>query len=152
MAPEEFGDLFLAFQQTRTGEKLKEGTGLGLRISQKFVQLMGGETTVQTTLGQGSCFTFYIQLALAEEVISSNSIIPIDGAVSIAPGRKYLILIVEDNSANRLLLSQILMQLGFEVQEAENGEEAIALWQQWPPHLIFMDMQMPVLEGYEATR
>jgi PleD family two-component response regulator len=113
---------------------------------------MGGETTVQTTLGQGSCFTFYIQLALAEEVISSNSIIPIDGAVSIAPGRNYLILIVEDNSANRLLLSQILMQLGFEVQEAENGEEALALWQQWPPHLIFMDMQMPVLDGYEATR
>ncbi|WP_413173839.1 GAF domain-containing protein [Anabaena azotica] len=152
IAPEEFGDLFMAFQQTRTGEKSKEGTGLGLRISQKFVQLMGGEITVQSTLGQGSCFTFYIQLALAEEVISSDSIIPIDGAVSIAPGQDYRILIVEDNSANRLLLSQILMQLGLEVQEAENGTEAIALWQQWQPHLIFMDMQMPVLDGYEATQ
>jgi PleD family two-component response regulator len=88
---------------------------------------MGGEITVQSTLGQRSCFTFYIQLALAEGVISSNFIITIDGAVSIAPGRNYLILIVEDNSANRLLLNQILMQLGFEVQGAENGEEVIAL-------------------------
>ncbi|MBK1988250.1 GAF domain-containing protein [Sphaerospermopsis aphanizomenoides BCCUSP55] len=151
IAPEEISELFQAFQQTRSGEKSQEGTGLGLRISQKFVQLMGGEITVRSQLGQGSCFTFYIQPSLAEEVFSSSSI-PVNGVVSIAPGQNHRILIVEDNSANRLLLSQMLIQLGFEVLEAENGEEAIALWQQWQPHLIFMDMQMPVLDGYAATR
>jgi CheY-like chemotaxis protein len=65
---------------------------------------------------------------------------------------QLVLLLSKTNSTNRLLLNQILIQLGFEVQEAENGEEAIAMWLQWQPHLIFMDMQMPVLDGYEATR
>ncbi|WP_071190333.1 GAF domain-containing protein [Trichormus sp. NMC-1] len=151
IAPEEIGDLFQAFQQTRAGQKSKEGTGLGLRISQKFVQLMGGEITVCSELGKGSCFTFHIQASFAQPMPSSKSF-PVDHTVSIEPGHNYRILIVEDNSTNRLLLGKILIRLGFKVQEAENGQIAIALWQQWQPHLIFMDMQMPILDGYEATR
>jgi two-component system sensor histidine kinase/response regulator len=151
IAPEELSELFQAFHQTRTGEKSKEGTGLGLRISQKFVQLMGGEITVRSQIGQGSCFSFYIQADLATGGLSSPEV-QIEGVVSIAPGKNYRILIVEDNPANRLLLKQLMIQLGVEVLEAENGEQAIALWQQWQPNLIFMDMQMPVLNGYEATR
>lgn len=151
ISPEEIGDLFQAFQQTRAGHKSKEGTGLGLRISQKFVQLMGGKITVSSKLGQGSCFTFHIQAGLAQPMPSSTSF-PVDHAVSIEPGQNYRILIAEDNSTNRLLLGKILIRLGFEVREAENGQIAIALWQQWQPHLIFMDMQMPIIDGYEATR
>ncbi|WP_016949128.1 GAF domain-containing protein [Anabaena sp. PCC 7108] len=151
IAPEEIGDLFQAFQQTRAGQKSKEGTGLGLRISQKFVQLMGGEITVRSQLGKGSCFRFHIQTSLASAMPSSQ-FFPVDHAVSIAPGHNYRILIAEDNSTNRLLLSKILIKLGFEVQEAENGQIAIALWQEWQPHLIFMDMQMPILDGYQATQ
>jgi CheY-like chemotaxis protein len=78
---------------------------------------------------------------------------PVNNAVSIAPGQtSYRILIAEDNAANRLLLGKILSQLGFEMQEAENGQVAIAICQQWRPHLIFMDMHMPIINGYEAAR
>ncbi|MBD2388375.1 GAF domain-containing protein [Cylindrospermum sp. FACHB-282] len=152
IAPEELSNLFQAFQQTRAGHQAKEGTGLGLRISQKFVQLMGGEITVRSEPGLGSCFTFDIQVGLAEAVPVTKSS-SIDNLVSIAPGQiSYRILIAEDHPANRLLLNTILSRLGFEVQEAENGQVAIALWQQWQPHLIFMDMQMPILDGYQAAR
>ena len=151
IASEELGNLFQAFQQTRAGQKSKEGTGLGLRISQKFVQMMGGEITVRSQLNQGSCFTFDIQAGLAD-IVSNVSSFPLEGKISLALRQEYRILIAEDNSANRLLLNKILNNLGFEVQEAENGEKAIAMWEQWQPHLIFMDMHMPILDGYAATR
>jgi len=149
---EELCNLFKAFKQTRVGRESKEGTGLGLRISQKFVQLMGGEITVKSEFGKGSCFTFQIQAGLAQtEPITV--LFDINSASSLAPGQpNYRILIAEDTPANRLLLVKLLSKLGFEVKEAENGQEAIALWQQWHPHLIFMDLQMPVVNGYEATQ
>ncbi|MTJ07973.1 GAF domain-containing protein [Anabaena sp. UHCC 0204] len=150
IAAAEIGNLFQAFQQTKAGQKSKEGTGLGLRISQKFVELMGGEITVHSQLNQGSCFKFAIQAKLAEFVPIASPL-SIQGTTTITPGQEYRILVVEDNIANRLLLSKILKNLGFEVQEAENGEEAIALWEQWQPQLIFMDMHMPILDGYAAT-
>ncbi|MBE9198465.1 MULTISPECIES: GAF domain-containing protein [unclassified Nodularia (in: cyanobacteria)] len=153
IGPEEIGNLFQAFQQTRSGRLSQEGTGLGLRISQKFVQLMGGEITVESELGQGSCFRFHIQADLPEAIAIAQLSSPILDAVTIAPGQTtYRILIAEDNHPNRLLLSNILNRLGFAVQQAENGEQAIALWQEWQPHLIFMDMRMPILDGYQAAR
>jgi signal transduction histidine kinase/DNA-binding NarL/FixJ family response regulator len=152
IAPEEMGNLFQAFQQTTTGQQSREGTGLGLRISQKFVQLMGGEITVASEVGKGSCFQFQIPVNLADTMLISSSS-PMNNVIGIAPGQiSYRILIAEDNPANRLLLSKILISLGFAVQEAENGQVAIALWQAWQPHLIFMDMHMPIIDGYEATR
>ncbi|MDB9373156.1 GAF domain-containing protein [Nodularia sphaerocarpa] len=153
IASEEIEHLFQAFQQTRSGRLSKEGTGLGLRISQKFVQLMGGEITVESELGKGSCFRFSIQADLPEAVVIEQLSSSVLDVVSIAPGQtKYRILIAEDNQANRLLLSNILSRLGLAVEEAENGEQAIALWQEWQPHLIFMDMQMPIIDGYQAAR
>ncbi|MDP5339565.1 MAG: ATP-binding protein [Nodularia sp. (in: cyanobacteria)] len=153
IASEEIGNLFQAFQQTRSGRQSKEGTGLGLRISQKFVQLMGGEITVESQLGKGSCFRFHLQADLPEAVVMDKLSSPTLDVVNIAPGQtKYRILIAEDNLANRLLLSNILSRLGLAVQEAENGQQAIALWQEWQPHLIFMDMQMPIIDGYQAAR
>ena len=152
IAADELGNLFQAFKQTRVGRQSQEGTGLGLAISQKFVQLMKGEIVVTSLLGKGSCFTFHIQPALASPIAVLESS-DFNSVTTLAPGQpNYRILIVEDISANRLLLVKLLLELGFEVQEAENGLDAIALWKQWHPHLIFMDMQMPVLNGYEATR
>jgi signal transduction histidine kinase/DNA-binding NarL/FixJ family response regulator len=151
IAEEEIENLFQAFHQTTTGQRSKEGTGLGLKISQKFVELMGGEITVNSILGQGSCFRFNIQASLTQANPDVN-FFNFDHVIGIAPGQNYRILIVEDNATNRLLLSQILQNLGLKVQEAENGEVAIAIWQQWQPDLIFMDMQMPVLDGYAATK
>ena len=152
---DELGNLFEAFKQTRSGQKIQEGTGLGLGISQRFVQLMGGEITVDSELGKGSCFAFQVQADLVKtpSVAAAIAIPSIDQTVSFAPSQiNHRILIAEDNFANRLLLSKILSDLGFEVQEAENGQAAIAQWQTWQPHLIFMDMHMPIINGYEATQ
>lgn len=152
IAAEEMGHLFQAFQQTQAGRQSKDGTGLGLRISQSFVQLLGGEITVDSQVGRGSCFSFYIRFCPA----ASKAIAPVslfNKVIAIAPNQpQYRLLIVEDSPANRLLLSRILTQLGFEVREAENGQIGFELWQQWQPDFVFMDMHMPVLDGYETTR
>ncbi len=152
IASEELGQLFQAFQQTRVGRESQQGTGLGLRISQKFVQMMGGEIQVESEVGKGSCFSFQIPVT-ATKMTTLPALALTHKVVALAPGQtKYRILIVEDIPANRLLLIDLLSDLGFDVKFAENGFEAIATWQEWHPHLIFMDIQMPILNGYEATR
>ncbi|MGL5794366.1 MAG: response regulator, partial [Waterburya sp.] len=65
---------------------------------------------------------------------------------------KYRILAVDDVAPSRLLLKKLLSEIGFEVREASNGQEAVQLWQEWYPNLILMDMRMPVMDGYEATK
>ncbi|MCP6760136.1 MAG: PAS domain S-box protein [Fischerella sp. CENA71] len=152
IAAEELDHLFEPFGQTETGRRSQEGTGLGLPISRKFVQLMGGSITVESTLGQGSCFRFHIQAKSTEA-----DVIPLltthQQVIGIAAGQPtYRIMIVEDKLSNRRLLVELLKPIGFEVREVENGIEAIALWQNWEPHLIWMDLQMPVMDGYEATK
>jgi|GEM_PF-762659 PAS domain S-box-containing protein len=152
IAPEELKQLFEAFSQTEAGIKSGEGTGLGLPISQRFVQLMGGEIQVQSQPGEGSLFSFEIQATVAAAIInpiafSSRKIL---GLSPNQPTQK--ILIVEDKLTNRLLLIKLLTHIGFEVREAANGSEAVAFWSSWQPDLILMDMRMPVMDGYEATR
>ncbi|HEY9863568.1 MAG TPA: response regulator, partial [Candidatus Obscuribacterales bacterium] len=128
------------------------GTGLGLAISRKFVQLMGGDITVESQLGQGTTFLFQIQ-AKPGHNINDESLKTRQKVWGLAPGQPtYKILTVDDKEINCLLLIKLLEPLGFEVKVAENGKEAIAIWEEWEPHLIFMDMRMPVMDGYEATK
>ncbi|MEG4444003.1 PAS domain S-box protein [Microcoleus sp. AT9_B5] len=152
ISPNEIETLFDPFVQTESGRKSMQGTGLGLPISQQFVEMMGGEIAASSQLGQGTIFRFDIvaievaepdekSLLITQEVIGLESNQPV-----------YRILVVEDVEENRQLLLKILEPLGFEVREAVNGQEAIALWSTWKPHLIWMDMRMPVMDGYEATR
>jgi PAS domain S-box-containing protein len=151
--PNELSHLFKAFKQTTIGLQSFEGTGLGLAISQKFVQLMGGNITVESTLGQGSVFTFQIQTNPATTKSAEAPPPPSRRIIGLAPNQpKYRILIAEDQPTNRLLLVRILEALGLEIQEARNGQEAIEIWQAWEPHLIWMDIRMPVVNGYEATK
>ncbi len=152
IAPEEIDTLFEAFIQTAVGRKSQEGTGLGLPISRKFVQLMGGEIAVSSTVGRGATFKFDVQTRIAQATdIQTQQ--PTGRVVGLAPDQPaYRILVVEDKWANRLLLVKLLTKVGFQVREASNGEEAIALWESWQPHLIWMDMRMPVMDGYEATK
>jgi two-component system sensor histidine kinase/response regulator len=153
IALEERNALFTPFGQTETGRNSQEGTGLGLAISQKFVQLMGGgDITVSSTLGKGTTFAFNIQIATssASEIQTAQETRKVIGLAPDQPD--YRILIVEDNLDNRLLLVKLLTSVGFSVCEAENGQEAIALLSSYSPHLILMDMRMPVMNGYEATR
>jgi signal transduction histidine kinase/DNA-binding NarL/FixJ family response regulator len=152
IAPAELESLFKPFVQAEIGRKSQQGTGLGLTISQQFVRLMGGNITVSSTLGQGTVFIFDIQIASAE-LAEVQTRLPYRRVIGLEPDQpKYRILVVEDKWENRQLLVKILTSLGFEVREAENGQEGVALWETWEPHLIWMDMRMPVMDGYEATK
>jgi len=149
----EQSSLFKAFTQTETGLSALEGTGLGLAISQKFVQLMGGKISVVSHLGQGTRFWFDLAVGSGKKLALSLPSTLTQAVRAIAPNQAtYRILVVEDNPTNRLLLMRMLSLYGFELREAVNGQEAIAIWQDWQPHLIFMDMRMPIMTGIEATR
>ncbi|MEG4046757.1 GAF domain-containing protein [Microcoleus sp. Pol17_C1] len=152
IAAEEMNKLFEPFEQTKTGQKSQQGTGLGLPISRKFVQMMGGDITVSSTPELGSKFAFDIQISLATP--SEIKILkPQKKVISLAPNQpEYRILVVDDRADNCLVIERLLSPLGLIVRAARDGEEAIAVWEDWQPHLIWMDMQMPVMDGYEATR
>ena len=152
IAPEELDLLFQPFIQTETGRKSGEGTGLGLSISSNFIKLMGGKIQVESVLGMGTTFSFELPLNLAPDLVgqkSSNS----QNIIGLASNQlEYRILVVDDNQTNRTLLLQLLTKLGFTVQEATNGKQAVDLAAHWQPHLIWMDLQMPVMDGFEATK
>ncbi len=149
---EEMERLFVPFVQTSSGRQAQEGTGLGLAISQQYVRLMGGEISVSSQPGSGSIFYF----ALPLEVASAGDLQeppPSRRVVGLEPGQpSYRMLAVDDQEVNRKLMRKLFEPLGFEVREAANGKEAVEIWQAWEPHLIWMDMRMPVMDGYEATR
>ncbi len=150
--PSEQEFLFKPFIQTRAGQASQEGTGLGLPISQQFVHLMGGDLQVLSRLGEGA--TFFFEIPVVPVAVSDLPPQPLDRkVVGLAPNQpQYRILVVEDHWENRQFLVKLLRSIGLLVQEAENGQAAVRLWQQWTPHLIWMDMRMPVMDGYGATR
>ncbi|MEG4274214.1 MULTISPECIES: GAF domain-containing protein [unclassified Microcoleus] len=152
IATEEINKLFEPFEQTKTGQKSQQGTGLGLPISRKFVLMMGGDITVSSTPGLGSKFAFDIGIRLADPT-AIKMLKPQKKVISLAPNQpKYRILVVDDRADNCLVIERLLSPLGLLVRSARDGQEAIAVWEDWQPHLIWMDMQMPVMDGYEATR
>lgn len=153
IASDELAELFTSFAQTTTGLNSGTGTGLGLSISKRFVELMGGEIVVQSELGIGSKFTFKIPVKIVRFPQKINANVETRKIIGLAPNQpNYRILIVEDKVTNRLLLFKLLTSLGFSVKEAENGQQAIDMWEAWEPHLIWMDMRMPIMNGYEATK
>ncbi|MBD2292930.1 response regulator [Anabaena sphaerica FACHB-251] len=149
---EEINLIFEPFKQTNKGSQYKQGTGLGLAISRKYVQLMGGDIRVSSRLGNGSLFTFDIPIHEA----NANEIPMPDlnyTTINLAPNQpEYRILIADDVKDSRLLLAKLLTAIGFSTRESKNGEEAVSCWQTWQPHLIFMDMRMPVMDGFIATQ
>ncbi len=144
--------VFDPFVQIGHGDEPQEGTGLGLSISRQFVRLMGGDLTLCSTPGSGSRFYFQIPVTIvaATDVPAEEAQ---RRAVRLRPNQPvYRLLVVEDHDPSRRLLVRLLTTLGFEVREAVNGAEAVTLWQTWQPHLIWMDMCMPVMDGYETIR
>jgi len=155
IAEEELVNIFEAFVQAQAGREMQEGTGLGLSICRQFVQLMGGNISVESELGRGTTFYFDIQAQSINNAIANNLEYEPHKrhVIALAPNQStYKILIVDDKPINRQLLVKLLSPLGFDLKEAANGQEAIAVWDEWEPHLIWMDMRMPVMDGYEATK
>ena len=144
--------LFQAFEQTSTGIR-SGGTGLGLALSRGFVTIMGGAMNVDSTVGKGSIFRFTVPFSegKADEVEPRQE--EKRRVRRLKPGGEEIrILIADDREANRQLLTQTLATVGFRTREVVNGAEAIAAWREWKPQVILMDMSMPVMDGYQATR
>ncbi|MDJ0902259.1 MAG: ATP-binding protein [Xenococcus sp. MO_188.B8] len=152
IAPEELNNLFKPFSQTSSGKKIQSGTGLGLVICRQFLELMGGNITISSILGQGTIAKFdFVVESTAVEAVNNQTFSR--RVIGLQPGQpNYRILVVDDGWENRQMLVQLLESIGFEVSEAENGQEAVSICSSWQPHLIWMDMRMPVLDGYQATQ
>jgi PAS domain S-box-containing protein len=150
--PDELEMVFEPFVQTSLGKKAREGTGLGLTISRQFVRWMGGEMTVDSVVGKGAIFKFNIR-AIAVDIPNIESQAPSQKIIAIAPNQpRYRILIADDQDDNRQLLIKLLNPLGFELKAAKNGAIALEIWSNWQPDLIWMDLRMPIMSGYEATQ
>ncbi len=146
--------IFQPFGQSAAGHRAHEGAGLGLAISSEFVRLMGGKLRVFSSglPGQGSRFEFDVVLPPAAGPAGSD-LSQSPRAIGLEAGQPdYRLLVVEDRPESRKLLADLLRQWGFVVRTAENGREAIQIWQQWQPHLIWMDMRMPIMDGFEAAQ
>jgi len=148
----ELGKLFALFEQTDNKRTFNTGTGLGLAISRQYARLMGGDITVTSEPGRGSCFQLLIPV---EEGDRAAAVEPANlrRVMGLRPGQPPVrVLLADDNAPNRNWIKQLLELIGCQVREAADGEETIRIWAEWRPGLILMDLQMPVLDGYEATR
>ena len=145
--------IFSPFEQ-KIGQPLAEtGTGLGLAISKQYVEFMDGHIDVTSKPGKGSVFYFEIPVEISAPPENISTELEHKRVTGLAEGqRHYRLLIAEDKLENRLLLRKLLEPLGFDLREAVNGQEAVALFEQWHPHLIWMDIRMSVMNGLEATQ
>ena len=151
IAKEEMGILFRPFEQTSSGRKIQSGTGLGLAISREYAKLMGGELSATSVVGKGS--TFRLVVPVREAGGEDRSSTALRRVVGLKPGQPSIrVLIADDQPDNRAWLKALLEQVGFHVCEAANGEEALAVWKNWSPRLVLMDLRMPGVDGVEATR
>src|SRR5688500_3565525 len=150
ISADELGKLFRHFEQTKTGQQTGTGTGLGLAISREFVRLMGGDITVSSQVGKGSDFVIHLPLKEGEAQAVQAKDNP-RHVLRLQPGQATCrVLIADDIEDNRQLLAQLLAPVGFEIQLATNGLEAVQEFERMHPHLILMDFRMPVMDGHEA--
>ena len=143
--------LFKRFEQTSSGIGKSSGTGLGLALSHELSLLMGGNITATSEEGKGSVFTFTLNTNLGNTTFDrrtiSKRVTGIESSTAV-----YRILVVDDIRENLEVMVNLLNLVGFETMEAVNGADALVKFEQWNPHLILMDIRMPVMDGYEAFR
>jgi signal transduction histidine kinase/DNA-binding NarL/FixJ family response regulator len=149
ISPDQLQKIALPFEQIGDRNHRAEGAGLGLAITQKLISLMGGRLQIESEVGKGSRFWFELSLPV---VAASKSSQRVKQHLIGYKGRRRKILVVDDKERNRLLLFHILQPLGFEITEAENGQEALSKASQVQPDLILMDLVMPVMGGLEAIK
>ena len=151
IAEDELNMLFQHFAQTASGIKKSSGTGLGLALSRELAILMGGNITVESQLGKGSVFTFYIAIkegeAETQKSLVAKRVIGINN-----PQKAYRILVVDDKEENLKVAVRLLQLVGFETAEAMNGKAAVEKFKEYQPDLVLMDIRMPEMDGLEACR
>ncbi|NRF68758.1 response regulator [Aquincola sp. S2] len=147
--PEHLQRLFQPFEQAGDIERRAGGSGLGLSISRQLVRLMGSEIEVDSALGRGSRFAFELELPVFDTL---QPVAPPAPVIVGYEGPRRRVLVVDDVPINRIVLSELLGKLGFEVDEAANGQEGLDRAQVWRPDLIVLDNVMPVMDGLTATR
>ncbi|MBA3002286.1 MAG: response regulator, partial [Desulfurivibrio sp.] len=151
ISPEKQKDLFQSFTQADGSTTRKYGgTGLGLAIVRQLVLMMGGKIGVESEPGKGS--TFWCELDFPVATASARAEKKKDKAIQSEGSLVGHVLLVEDNKVNQMVANKMLAGMGLTVDTAENGEKALATLAEKHYDLVFMDCQMPVLDGYEATR
>jgi len=144
--------IFEPFEQVLASHARK-GSGLGLTITRQYVELMGGTITLDSRLGEGSSFRVMLPAEIASEEEVASISLPHGRVIGVAPGQsEYRILIVEDDQVNSLLLSRLIEAAGLSSRTVVNGEEAVKVFAEWQPQIIWMDRQMPLMDGLAATR
>jgi signal transduction histidine kinase len=149
MSSEQLDKIFLPFEQVGDTKRRAAGTGLGLAISRQLVELMGGEILVASEFGKGSRFWFEITLPIVDVKAQAKQKTQ---QVIGYQGERRTLLVVDDNQQNREILVNLLKLLDFNVVEAQNGQDGVSLAQEIQPDLIFMDLVMPVMTGFEAVQ
>jgi predicted ATPase/signal transduction histidine kinase/CheY-like chemotaxis protein/tRNA A-37 threonylcarbamoyl transferase component Bud32 len=150
MAPEQLEEIFLPFHQVGDNNLKTEGTGLGLAISRQLVEMMGGKIKVKSTPGKGSIFFFDLDLPEVSNQggFTKKEQLNIQGF----KGHKRKIIVADDKRENRSILVKMLSPLGFEMVEATDGQDCLNKAEEIHPDCILMDLMMPQLNGFEATR
>jgi CheY-like chemotaxis protein len=152
IAPADQSRIFEPFVQGG-GTNTRNGTGLGLSISRHFIEILGGTITVRSILGRGSRFHVEVPAPIVEASEVKAAVSKPRAVSGLGPGQPdFRILIVEDRKENWLLLERLLRTVGFQVQVAEDGGQAIKTFRKWSPHFIWMDVHLPVLNGMEVAR
>ncbi|MGL5835491.1 MAG: ATP-binding response regulator [Waterburya sp.] len=154
ISSQELATLFDPLARVRQESTSQEGSSLNLPISLKLAQLMGGDITVSNKTLAPSGIIFNLQIhtksVVPQTLQTQSTLRRIVGLESNQD--EYRILVVDDSKTNRAIMKQILEPVGFKVEEAVNGQEAIDIWFSWQPHMIWMDLRMPVMNGCEATK
>lgn len=148
---EDLEKIFDPFSQSQAGIEAG-GTGLGLPISKRLINLMGGNISVESEVGKGSIFRFNIQAEktdIPEKPLGTKEMRLVNGLQS--GSGSVRVLVVDDQKDNRTLIRHTLEPAGFEIKEASTGEEAIEMFERWSPDVVLMDLRMPAMNGYEAA-
>jgi PAS domain S-box-containing protein len=150
IAPDKLATIFLPFEQAGKRDRNTEGTGLGLAISQQIVEKMGSTIQAESVLGQGSCFSFEVDLSLASDWVTHNGIN--NQKIIGYQGKRRTILVIDDHPENRSVVVNMLEPLGFKMVEAADGQMGFNLAIQIRPDLIITDVAMSRMDGLEMTR
>jgi len=148
---EDLKTIFEPFKQAKEG-MTQGGTGLGLDISRRYVELMGGKLQVRSVVGRGARFYFTLPLRVTNRGYDPQDAAAGIGHFELASGQSVRALVVDDVEVNRLVLAQILGDAGVEVSSAENGQQALDKIDKRQPDIVWMDLRMPVMGGTEAIK